>query len=226
MNPNDFEKQQKLAIRNKARLEAKNKRKIEKERQKNERKQARFNSFETLAADNRDLGERGQAMISLSEKFDKPYHHKQSPWIVLRRGDESEYSWTLGLVERGVIPNNSRYNNYRFKVYVTDAESAARAMKEPTNTKINSPGPTEETSFFINEDNKEEDEIAELSGEIASGRKFSPIHALKRYSRRKSADNRLASLGETVAMFEQAVANNELNPHLQKEIPLLSEQSA
>jgi len=199
----------------------------EKSRKRIERSEKRLGTFTELAQINRSLTKKAEHIYNLRRAFTSE-SGDQSPWILLAEGDKQHGGWVAGLIQRR-FPEDKKAKSsvvYDFKIYVTDYDSILRIRDNPQNTRVKSPEPTVESLLPVSYMGEINDFVISEARRNSRERFFNPVHALKRRLLIDRFSNQLANVQETIDVFETAVTDVSLNPHLKQHVHLLESASA
>jgi hypothetical protein len=185
----------------------------EKTKKRIEQIRERTGSFIELASLNRSLTSRAKEIVDLYQLFqERP--NNQSPWILLEKGDETHGGWVAGFIETRSLDDDDRSFATDFKIYVTDANSVRHFRKHPLNTIVNSPGPEVESLYPTSRASEDRDFIIQQAVKYSGERFFNPAHALKRSTLLDKFSEHLTSMQNTISLFEAAIIDPSLNPHI------------
>lgn len=194
-----------------------------KRQERAERKANRIETFETLDDRNRAIGARAESIIQSLPTIIESRTSDKIAYFALSKPTETEEGWVMGRLKKSHFPYGLQTHHYDLGVSLIDSGYAEALLEGKVDvldvSTLPSWGETEETTYEVlnwgimdKESARARNYIPNKAASWSSERPFSPIGAVGRLLSFRRIDDRLASLEETMDLFESALADSELNP--------------
>lgn len=183
------------------------------------RKQSRLESFTDLAERYEKVRARSMNIIDRGNSLMSPYY---SPWIILEPSTDDEPFAVFGHIRIYEEVRLGIYTaNKKIEQGVRNGEITPHGQEQPAYNRLGYVDGYEYDGFTavteeINSYDKYRGGVYQFVYDRTSGGRFSPVNALYRYRLQTKASAQVENLEQMLDLFESAMDDPELNPHLVK----------